>query len=116
MTVPLEKFGGPPLPSSVEVRKQKRVASPLRHLRRNLAQIVLFTYPLVRAFRWNGHVSVAQVTFEDRLYPKAWGHPALRTALAEYYNSNYGTNIVPENVMVHRAPLTYRSTPNPMLL
>jgi aspartate/methionine/tyrosine aminotransferase len=56
------------------------------------------------------------VTFEDRLYPKAWGHPALRTALAEYYNSNYGTNIVPENVMVHRAPLTYRSTPNPMPL
>ena len=40
------------------------------------------------------------VTWEDRFYPKAWGHPALRQAIADHYNSNYGSNIVPENVMV----------------
>jgi len=58
LTTPLEKFGGPELPSSVEV------------------------------------------TWEDRFYPKAWGHPALREAIASYYNTNYGSKIVPENVMV----------------
>ena len=58
LTTPLEKFGGPSLPSSVEV------------------------------------------TPEDRFYPKAWGHPALREAIVDYYNSYYGSSITPENVMV----------------
>ena len=58
LTTPLEKFGGPPLPASVEV------------------------------------------TWEDRFYPKAWGHPLLRQAIAGYYNDNYGSSLDPENVMV----------------
>ena len=33
-------------------------------------------------------------------YPKAWGLPALREAIAGYYNRAYGTALVPENVMV----------------
>ncbi len=40
------------------------------------------------------------VTSEDRFYPKAWGHPKLREAIANYYNSHYGSTITPENVMV----------------
>jgi aspartate/methionine/tyrosine aminotransferase len=40
------------------------------------------------------------VTWEDRFYPKAWGHPELRDAIAGYYNSQYGSEITPENVMV----------------
>lgn len=40
------------------------------------------------------------VTFEDRFYPKAWGHPALREAIATHYNGFYGSSITPENVMV----------------
>lgn len=40
------------------------------------------------------------VTWEDRFYPKAWGHPLLREAIAAYYNDQYGSKIVPENVMV----------------
>lgn len=58
LTTPLDKFDGPPLPSSVEV------------------------------------------TWEDRFYPKAWGHPMLREAIADYYNQQYGSSIVPENVMI----------------
>ena len=58
LTTPLEKFGGPELPGSVEV------------------------------------------TFEDRFYPKAWGHPKLRNSIVDYYNSRYNSNIVPENVMI----------------
>ena len=58
LTTPLEKFGGPPLPSSVEV------------------------------------------TWEDRFYPKAWGHPDLREGIAGYYNDQYGSKVEPENVMV----------------
>ena len=58
LTTPLEKFGGPPLPGSIDV------------------------------------------TWEDRFYPKAGGHPALREAIVEYYNSQYGSTITPENVMV----------------
>ena len=45
LTTPLEKFGGPSLPDSVEV------------------------------------------TWEDRFYPKAWGHPELREAIVDYHNS-----------------------------
>jgi len=41
-----------------------------------------------------------EVTAEDRFYPKAWGHPKLRDAIANYYNTHYGSTIVPENVMV----------------
>ena len=58
LTTPLEKFGGPELPGSVEV------------------------------------------TFEDRFYPKAWGHPKLRNSIVDYYNSRYGSNIASENVMI----------------
>jgi histidinol-phosphate/aromatic aminotransferase/cobyric acid decarboxylase-like protein len=41
-----------------------------------------------------------EVTWEDRFYPKAWGHPLLREAIATHYNSFYGSRIAPENVMV----------------
>jgi len=40
------------------------------------------------------------VTPEDRFYPKAWGHPKLRKAIVDMYNDEYGTSIVPDNVMV----------------
>ena len=58
LTTPLEKFGGPELPGSVDV------------------------------------------TFEDRFYPKAWGHPKLRNSIVDYYNSRYNSSIAPENVMI----------------
>merc|ERR1719443_1915505 len=41
-----------------------------------------------------------EVTWEDRFYPKAWGHPLLRETIANYYNTYYGTKIVPENIMI----------------
>ena len=41
-----------------------------------------------------------EVTWEDRFYPKAWGHPQLRKAISYYYNSQYGSNVSSENVMV----------------
>jgi aspartate/methionine/tyrosine aminotransferase len=41
-----------------------------------------------------------EVTWEDRFYPKAWGHPKLRETIANYYNDHYGSKIVPENVMI----------------
>jgi aspartate/methionine/tyrosine aminotransferase len=44
--------------------------------------------------------SSVEVTPEDRFYPKAWGHPALREAIVDYYNSYYGSTITPENVMI----------------
>ena len=44
--------------------------------------------------------SSVEVTWEDRFYPKAWGHPRLREAIAAHYNSQYGSSITPENVMV----------------
>jgi len=58
LTTQLEKFGGPPLPSSIDV------------------------------------------TWKDRFYPKAWGHPELREAVVDYYNSQYGSKITTENVMI----------------
>jgi len=58
LTTPLDKFGGPELPASVDV------------------------------------------TWEDRFYPKAWGHPALRETIANYYNTHYGSKLVPENIMI----------------
>ena len=44
--------------------------------------------------------SSVEVTWEDRFYPKAWGHPKLREAIAGHYNDFYGSSIAPENVMV----------------
>ena len=44
--------------------------------------------------------SSVDVTWEDRFYPKAWGHPRLREAIVEHYNGYYGSTITPENVMV----------------
>jgi aspartate/methionine/tyrosine aminotransferase len=44
--------------------------------------------------------SAVSVSPADLRYPKAWGMPALRTAIAEYYNSWYGSSISPENVMI----------------
>ena len=41
-----------------------------------------------------------EVTWEDRFYPKAWGHPLLRDAIVAHYNDFYGSNITPDNVMV----------------
>ena len=41
-----------------------------------------------------------EINPEDRLYPKAWGHSELRGSIADYYNSQYGSTIAPENVMV----------------
>jgi aspartate/methionine/tyrosine aminotransferase len=40
------------------------------------------------------------VTSDHLRYPKAWGLPALREAIASYYRRSYGTDISPENVMV----------------
>ena len=40
------------------------------------------------------------VSFEDRFYPKAWGHPKLRESIADYYNLQYRSNISPENIMI----------------
>ena len=40
------------------------------------------------------------VTWEDRFYPKAWGHPLLREAIVDYYNTYYGSSITPDNVMI----------------
>lgn len=36
----------------------------------------------------------------DLMYPKAWGLPDLREAIAHYYRSNYGSDITADNVMV----------------
>ncbi|MCA9320611.1 MAG: aminotransferase class I/II-fold pyridoxal phosphate-dependent enzyme, partial [Planctomycetes bacterium] len=44
--------------------------------------------------------SSVEVNWEDRFYPKAWGHPQLRDAIAQHYNRFYGSSIAPENVMV----------------
>jgi len=44
--------------------------------------------------------SSVDVTWEDRFYPKAWGHPLLRETIADYYNTHYGSKIVPENIMI----------------
>ena len=44
--------------------------------------------------------SSVSVDQDDRLYPKAWGHPLLRETIVDYYNTHYGSNITPDNVMV----------------
>ncbi|MCG8468105.1 MAG: pyridoxal phosphate-dependent aminotransferase [Gemmatimonadetes bacterium] len=40
------------------------------------------------------------VTWEDRRYPKAWGHPALRETIASYYRTWYDVDVTSDNVMV----------------
>ena len=52
--------------------------------------------------RFNGPSlpSNLEVSYEDRFYPKAWGHPKLRDSIADYYNSQYRSEISPENVMI----------------
>ncbi|MBT6032082.1 MAG: pyridoxal phosphate-dependent aminotransferase [Kordiimonadaceae bacterium] len=44
--------------------------------------------------------SSVNVTMEDRFYPKAWGHPLLRETIVDYYNTYYGSNIKPDNVII----------------
>ncbi|MGE4632740.1 MAG: hypothetical protein AAEJ47_06845, partial [Planctomycetota bacterium] len=44
--------------------------------------------------------STIEVTAANRLYPKAWGMPALRERIASYYCQHYGASIDAENVMV----------------
>jgi len=60
-------------------------------------------FPLTRRLeKFDGPPLPAEVkvTWEDRFYPKAWGHPMLRSSIVDYYNSRYGSSITPENVMV----------------
>jgi len=60
-------------------------------------------FPLTtRLDKFNGPElpSSVEVTPEDRFYPKAWGHPLLREAIAGYYNDYYKCKIVPENIMI----------------
>ncbi|MDA0666947.1 MAG: pyridoxal phosphate-dependent aminotransferase [Planctomycetota bacterium] len=40
------------------------------------------------------------LTSEDFMYPKAYGTPKLRDAIADYYNRYYGCSLEPENVMI----------------
>jgi aminotransferase len=40
------------------------------------------------------------VTPDHLKYPKAWGLPALREAIAAYYRRHYGTDITSDNVMI----------------
>src|SRR4030095_6147893 len=41
-----------------------------------------------------------RVPSDDLKYPKAWGLPALRQAIAAYYSTHYDTKLTAENVMV----------------
>ena len=41
-----------------------------------------------------------RVAPDDLKYPKAWGLPALREAIAGYYRTHYGTALTADNVMV----------------
>jgi aminotransferase len=43
---------------------------------------------------------VVRVAPDDLKYPKAWGLPPLREAIADYYGRHYGTRLTAENVMV----------------
>ncbi len=44
--------------------------------------------------------SQVTVTAENLKYPKAWGMPALREAIAAYYRRHYGASVTSDNVMV----------------
>lgn len=41
-----------------------------------------------------------RVAPDDLKYPKAWGLPALREAIAAYYRAHYGAHVTADNVMV----------------
>ena len=47
-----------------------------------------------------GIPSSVSVTPDDLRYPKAWGMPSLREAIASYYRRWYGAEITPDNVMI----------------
>lgn len=44
--------------------------------------------------------SSVRVSSDHLKYPKAWGMPALREAIAAYYRTHYEADITPENVMI----------------
>ena len=44
--------------------------------------------------------STIKITANDLKYPKAWGLPALREAIAAYYQTHYSAHITEENVMI----------------
>ncbi len=44
--------------------------------------------------------STVHVSSDHLRYPKAWGMPSLREAIAAYYRRWYGADISPENVMI----------------
>lgn len=44
--------------------------------------------------------TAVQIPATDLKYPKAWGLPELRQAIASYYNTHYGANLSMDNVMV----------------
>ena len=60
---------------------------PPNHAFRESSTVLSFPHP-------------SDVTWEDRFYPKAWGHPLLRETIVDYYNTYYGSNITPDNVMI----------------
>tara|TARA_B110000438_G_scaffold255937_1_gene263068 strand:+ start:714 stop:1910 length:1197 start_codon:yes stop_codon:yes gene_type:complete len=44
--------------------------------------------------------SQIKITADDLKYPKAWGSPKLRSAIANYYNKYYSSSIEKDNVMI----------------
>lgn len=44
--------------------------------------------------------SSVTISSADLMYPKAWGHIALREKIAAYYNKFYGSNLSYENIMI----------------
>jgi len=71
--------------------------SPLSHLHRLTSpHSTLGTHPWSQGFPLATQIpggpplpENVNVTFEDRLYPKPWGHPDLINCIADYYNSYY---------------------------
>ena len=55
--------------------------------------------------------SSVQVSSDHLKYPKAWGLPALREAIAAYYRRHYGADITSDNVMIFagEGPVSRRS-------
>jgi aminotransferase len=47
-----------------------------------------------------GFPNLSSRTAQQRLYPKAWGEPELREAIARYYRERYDVNLTALNVMV----------------
>lgn len=65
------------------------------------------THPLSQGFPLTTRIpggpelpSTLEVTAADRMYPKADGTPALREAIAAYYNRHYGCALTAANVML----------------